>query len=108
MNKTEALAELQKWKAIYDQCEAVSKPLRELFGDLSDEMPLYKAIWAGFDFATTQLTERLYPDRDEYGQCFLGFFAWDCDMGNTPKQVTKNGETRILRTLDDVLWIMGY
>ena len=108
MNKTEALAELQNWAAMYEQCETVSRPLRELLGDLSDSMPLYKAIWAGFEFATTQLTERLCHDRDEYGQCWLNLFAWDCDMGKTPKKVTKNGETRILRTLDDLLWCMGY
>jgi hypothetical protein len=105
MTKDEALAELQKWKAMYDQCEAVSKPLRELFGDLSDSIPLYKAVWCGFEFGTEQLNNRLFA------VCFndwLSFYAYDCDMGKSPQYVIKpNGEKKLIKTLEDLAWLIS-
>ena len=108
MNKTEALAELQKWKAIHDQCEAVTESLKPLFGDLIDTK-VHEAIWCGFDFATEQLNARLCADEVERFNDWMLYFAYDFDMGKKPMQVTKpSGESRKIATFDDVLWCMGY
>jgi hypothetical protein len=108
MTKEEALAELQKWQAIRDKCESVSKPLRELFGDMLDTK-VNEAIWCGFEFATEQLNARLCADEVERFNDWMLYFTYECDMGKNPRQVTKpSGESRKIATLDDVLWCMGY
>jgi hypothetical protein len=108
MTKNEALIELKKWRDIHDRCEAVSNPIKELFGD-QPETKINDAIWCGFEFATEQLNARLCADEVERFNDWMLYFAYDCDMGKKPKQVTKpNGESRKIATLDDVLWCMGY
>ena len=105
MNKEQKLELLNDWKALYDKCEAITVPLRALIGEPSDNCPIYYGIWDAFKFATDMLNKVLVEDETTRFNDWFTFFAYDCDMGNRPLQVTKpSGESRLLSSLDDLLW----
>ena len=99
LKKNEKLEILQKWNDSYHRSEEATDQIRQLFNDPSGI--LYDAIWDNFKEYTDVISMLL---GDEFG--FLKWFQLDCDMGKKLMKTEKNCESKFIKNLDDLLWII--
>ncbi len=78
--------------------------------EFSTDMEKYTSSW--FDFRPDGvilddfigfLDNLLSPE----GSCWISYYCWECDFGNSPGIIEINGVESYLRDLDDLIDIIG-
>ena len=94
---------LQIWQAAIEAADAKISPVMEVL-KLPPESPVFEAV-SELQDALTAVVSAIFDDAD-------GSIAWywlENDMGRKGLEAHPAGEAfRPIRTLDDLLWLMGY
>ena len=94
---------LQIWQAAIEAADAKISPVMEVL-KLPPESPVFEAV-SGLQDALTAVVAAIFDDAD-------GSIAWywlENGMGRKGLDAHPAGEAfRPIRTLDDLLWLMGY
>lgn len=87
---------LEKLKSYADRHEAAFRAVM-----LPPESPLVEPFFYVHGLIVTSL-ERLVDDRYQS----IDWFVSECDFGRSPKQAGCNGESRLIRNVDDLRWFV--
>lgn len=106
MDYAEKLKALTEWKSNYDQIRMLNSRIEHIFGN-TEECAFNKILtilWESYTDAQAKLVCETDIKETE-----LHLFYLYADMGNSTSSwfKTDNGETRIVRTVEDVLDMIG-
>lgn len=95
------LAALTRWQQAMEQADAAIDPVIELL-QLQPESPVCGAVWQ-LQRLLTDMTAELVGDQAEW----LDWYAYENDMGRKGLEAGWRDQLREIRTLDDLLWVIG-
>jgi hypothetical protein len=108
MTKEQKLALLRDWKSQYTEIGLLIASLEPVFGDLVGS-PIVTQLYAMFERRTKAMADVLGIRQNLPEIVFgndLGWFCYENGMGEKGHEVSVNGVTRPIRTLEDLLWLI--
>jgi hypothetical protein len=108
MTREQKLTLLRDWKSQYTEIGLLIASLEPVFGDLV-ESPICTQLYAMFERRTKALADVLGLKKENENALFgndLGWFCYENGMGEKGHEVSVDGVTRQIRTLEDLLWLL--
>lgn len=101
MTQEQKLAALTRWQQAMEKADSTIDPVISLL-QLQPESPICDVVWR-LQSALTAATADLVGDQAEW----LSWYAMENDMGRKGLEAGWMGAEREIRTLEDLMWLIG-